>query len=56
MEKALKNEIMSCHKYLKLSLDDILKMTVMDRKTFISLHNKMVEKEKREMDMSMKRK
>lgn len=31
---------------MELSMDDILKMTVADRKSFISIHNKEVEKEK----------
>jgi hypothetical protein len=31
---------------MELSMDDILKMPVMDRKAYISIHNKEVEKEK----------
>jgi hypothetical protein len=31
---------------MELSMDDILKMTVADRKTYISVHNKEVEKER----------
>lgn len=32
-------------------MDDIMKMTVADRKTYISIHNKMVEKEKEQLKM-----
>lgn len=45
-ERALKKELWLCHKNMELSMDDILKMTVADRKSFISIHNKEVEKEK----------
>ena len=45
-ERALKKELWLCHKNMDLSMDDILKMTVADRKSFISIHNKEVEKEK----------
>lgn len=45
-ERSLKKELWLCHKNMELSMDDILKMTVADRKSFISIHNKEVEKEK----------
>jgi len=45
-ERHLKKELWLCHKNMGLSMDDIYKMTVADRKTFISIHNKEVEKEK----------
>jgi hypothetical protein len=45
-ERALKKELWLCHKNMELSMDDILKMTVADRKTYISVHNKEVEKER----------
>lgn len=45
-ERALKKELWLCHKNMQLSMDDILKMTVADRKTYISVHNKEVEKER----------
>ena len=50
-EKQLKNELWLCHKNMDLSMDDIMKMTVADRKTYISIHNKMVEKEKEQLKM-----
>ena len=50
MDKDLKKELFLVHKHLKMSMSDILKMTVQDRKTFISLHNIEVEREKREFD------
>ena len=46
----MKKELFLVHKHLKMSMSDILKMTVQDRKTFISLHNIEVEREKREFD------
>lgn len=45
-DRALKKELWLCHKNMELSMDDILKMPVMDRKAYISIHNKEVEKEK----------
>ncbi len=50
-EKNLKNEIWLCHKNMNLSMDEILKMTVADRKTYISIHNRLVEKEKEQLKM-----
>lgn len=48
-ERQLKREIFMCHKNLKLTMDDILKMSVADRRTFIQLHNAEVERENREI-------
>lgn len=53
MEKALKNELWTCHKYMKISMTELLRMPVADRKTFIVIHNRLVEKEKKEMDAKM---
>jgi len=48
-EKSLKNELWLCHKNMELSMSEILNMSVADRKTYISIHNKLVEKEKEQM-------
>ena len=45
-EKNLKQEIWLCHKYMEISLPEIYEMTIADRKYYISLHNRIVEKEK----------
>ena len=54
-EKALKKEIWLCHKNMKLPLTEIYNMTVMDRRTFISIHNKETEKEKKQIESKFKR-
>ena len=43
-EKHLKEEIWACHKHLELSLTEIYNLPIQDRKMFISLHNKEVER------------
>jgi hypothetical protein len=53
-EKKLKYELWLCHKNMQLSMDDVLKMTVADRKTYISIHNKLVEKEKEILKLNRK--
>ena len=50
-EKALKNELWLCHKNMDLSMEEILNMSVADRKTYISIHNRLVEKEKEQLKM-----
>lgn len=45
-EKKLKTELWLCHSYMKLSMEDLYNMTVADRRTYISIHNKQMEKEK----------
>ena len=45
-EKNLKKELWLCHRNMNLSMDELYKMTVADRKSFIQIHNKEVEKEK----------
>lgn len=45
-EKDLKKELWLCHKNMDLSMEEIERMPIQDRKYFISLHNKQVEKEK----------
>jgi hypothetical protein len=43
-EKHLKEEIWCCHKHMGLSFFDINNMPIQDRKMYITLHNKEVEK------------
>lgn len=43
-EKHLKEEIWSCHKHMELSLNEVYNLPIQDRKMFIYLHNKEVEK------------
>ncbi len=51
-EKNLKHELWLCHKNMQLTMDDVLKMTVADRKTYITIHNKLVEKEKESLKLN----
>lgn len=43
-EKHLKEEIWSCHKYMNMSLDEIYRLPIQDRKLYVALHNKEVKK------------
>lgn len=54
-EKNLKNELWLCHKNMELSMEDLYNMTVADRKTYIAIHNKQVEREKERLQ-NMRRK
>lgn len=45
-EKNLKTELWLCHSNMKLSMEDLYNMTVADRKSYIMIHNKQMEKEK----------
>ena len=45
-EKNLKHELWLCHKHMNLSMEELYNMTVSDRKNYIIIHNKDVEKEK----------
>lgn len=49
-EKNLKHELWLCHKHMDLSMEDIYNMPVSDRKSYIIIHNKQVEKEKERLD------
>jgi len=49
-EKTLKNELYLCHRHMKISFTELLRMPVADRKTYISIHNREVDKEKRQME------
>lgn len=48
-ERDLKKEIWLCHKYMKLTLTEILNMPIQDRKFYINVHNKQIESEKNSM-------
>ena len=54
-EKKLKHELWLCHKHMNLSMEELYNMTVSDRKNYIIIHNKDVEKEKERLE-SMRRK
>ena len=49
-EKNLKTELWLCHSNMKLSMEDLYNMTVADRKTYIVMHNKQMEKEKERLE------
>ena len=49
-EKNLKTELWLCHSNMKLSMEDLYNMTVADRKSYIVIHNKQMEKEKERLD------
>ena len=48
-ERNTKKEIWLCHEHMNLSMDDIYKMPVADRKSFINIHNKEIEKQKEKL-------
>lgn len=54
-EKSLKTEIWLCHKNMGLSMEDIYNMTVADRHDFITIHNREVEKENKELEQMSRR-
>ena len=45
-EKNLKTELWLCHSNMKLSMEDLYNMTVADRKSYIVIHNKQMERER----------
>lgn len=49
-DKNLKYELWLCHKNMEISMEDIYNMTVADRKSYINIHNKQVEKEKERLN------
>lgn len=49
-EKNLKYELWLCHKHMNLTMEELYNMSVGDRKTYIIIHNKQVEKEKEQLD------
>ena len=54
-EKNLKYELWLCHKHMNLSMEELYNMPVSDRKNYILIHNKEVEKEKERLE-SIRRK
>ena len=54
-EKNLKHELWLCHKHMNLSMEELYNMPVSDRKNYIIIHNKEVEKEKERLE-SIRRK
>lgn len=48
-EKNIKKEIWLCHEHMNLSMDDIYKMPVADRKSFIAIHNREIDKQKEKL-------
>ena len=55
-DRNLKYELWLCHKNMELSMEDLYNMTVADRKAYIAIHNKQVEKEKERLDSMRRRK
>lgn len=54
-DESLKEELWLCHKYMGLSMDELMKMTTSDRKSFIILHNKISDKEKERLEKQRKK-
>jgi len=48
-EKNLKTEMWLCHEHMNLSMNEIYTMTVADRKSFITIHNREIEKQKEKL-------
>lgn len=55
-ERQLKQELWLCHKNMDLSMEELNNMTVADRRNYIAIHNKQVEKEKERLDNMRKKK
>ena len=53
-ERNTKYEIWLCHEYMNLSMDDIYKMTVADRKSYIAIHNREIDKQKEKLKVLKK--
>lgn len=45
-DKKLKYELWLCHKNMNLTMEELYNMTVANRKSYIIIHNKQIEKEK----------
>lgn len=45
-EKDLKKELFLCHKNIGISMSEIYRMPIRDRKFYIMTHNKQIESEK----------
>ena len=48
-EKQLKQELLSCHKYMDLPMSELMNMTVHDRRVYIQIHNRIVDAENKKM-------
>lgn len=48
-ERNLKTEIWLCHEHMNLSLKDIYDMPIADRKSYIAIHNREIEKQKEKL-------
>lgn len=48
--KSLKTELWLCHVNMKLSMEDLYNMTVADRKDYIAIHNRQMEKERERLN------
>ena len=53
-ERHLKEELWLCHTNMKISLTELNNMSVLDRKNYIFLHNKTVERQKLELEKRKK--
>ena len=53
-EKNLKHELWLCHKNMGLSMTEIERMAIRDRKYFIREHNKQIEQEKQRLNKKRK--
>lgn len=54
-EKKLKEELWLCHKHMSFSMEEIERMPIQDRKYYVKLHNKSVEKEKQEFESRVRK-
>ena len=43
-------ELYSCHKNMEISMTELLRMSVMERRSYIGVHNKLSEEEKKRLD------
>ena len=53
-ERDLKKELWLCHKNMGLSMTEIERMAIRDRKYFIREHNKQIEQEKQRLNKKRK--
>lgn len=53
-ERDLKKELWLCHKNMELSISEIERMPIRDRKYYIREHNKQVENEKQKFNKKKK--
>ncbi len=54
-ESNIKKEVWLCHEHMNLSMDDIYKMPIADRKSFIAIHNREIEKQKEKLKVKKPR-